>query len=165
MGVATTMFSETDWSENGRFACDLACLIKQSGQEVPKWLSEGITKYLAIAQNERSFLSNLFMVSLIKFCKLLLYLCTAIPFQIYYVLQNICCCIQVGFNIFKTVVKFGILFFIPFIATYIVLFGCDTKCKDFVLSTKYLYSRVLHTVSQQLFGENDVKQIPNDAYK
>ena len=51
--------------------CELANIIKQSGQEAPSWLSEGVIKYTSIANKERSFLSNLVIFSFKKLLKVL----------------------------------------------------------------------------------------------
>ena len=70
MGSITTILSEESWNESGKFICDLEVLIRDAGQEIPDWLSEGSKKYSSLLEKKRGLLSNLVITSVTKAWKL-----------------------------------------------------------------------------------------------
>ena len=66
MGIITTIFSESIWNDNGKFACELVNLMKELGQDVPEWLSMGVTEYSAYLDMERSLLPKVMILTMKK---------------------------------------------------------------------------------------------------
>ena len=151
MGIITTIFSDANWTENGKFACDLVQLVKQSGQEVPNWLSEGAMKYSSLVDNEGRFLSNLVIFALKKLWKVFRNLCKAISFIILRSLKFIRSTISLTFqsivdcNSTKNAVKLALWFlmtcgFLCFLVlvTYLMWFGCDAMLQN----SEFLYANL-----------------------
>ena len=67
MGNITTIFSEEDLEGCGKLVRDIEVLIKEAGQDVPDWLSEGSKSYSSKIENEKSVLSKLLTTSATRF--------------------------------------------------------------------------------------------------
>ena len=66
MGIITTIFSESIWNDNGKFACELVNLMKELGQDVPEWLAMGVTEYSAYVTMEKSLLPKVMILTMKK---------------------------------------------------------------------------------------------------
>ena len=67
MGNITTIFAEEDLEGCGKLVRDIEILIKEAGQDVPDWLSEGSKRYSSKIENEKSVLSKLLTTSATRF--------------------------------------------------------------------------------------------------
>ena len=67
MGNITTIFAEEDLEGCGKLVRDIEVLIKEAGQDVPDWLSEGSKRYSSKIENEKSVLSKLLTTSATRF--------------------------------------------------------------------------------------------------
>ena len=67
MGNITTIFSEEDLEGCGKLVRDIEVLIKEAGQDVPDWLSEGSKSYSSKIETEKCVLSKLLTTSATKF--------------------------------------------------------------------------------------------------
>jgi len=70
MGNITTIFTEEDLEGCGKLLMDIDVLIKEAGQDVPDWLSEGSKRYSSKIENEKSVLSKLLTTSATRFLNL-----------------------------------------------------------------------------------------------
>ena len=74
MGSVTTIFSEDDIDQCGKFICDVEVLMKEVGQDIPEWLSEVSLKYSSRLEKERGFFLNLMIICAAKICKVFQFL-------------------------------------------------------------------------------------------
>ena len=74
MGSVTTIFSDDDIDQCGKFICDVEVLMKEVGQDIPEWLSEVSLKYSSRLEKERGFFLNLMIFCAAKICKVFQFL-------------------------------------------------------------------------------------------
>ena len=126
MGIMLTIFSESDcWSEHGHFACDLANIIKQAQQHVPKWLDEGVPKYVTLMENQHGFVSRLLFWPLMKLCKWRL-TCLLHFFQNCVISQPISY-MKSAFDLSIKMLKVLIGFFLTLVIGYFFIFDNETQ--------------------------------------
>ena len=70
MGSITTIFSNDDVDEHGKFICDIEALMKEIEQEIPEWLTAISKKYSSTMKKERGILSRVMIISTKKLWKL-----------------------------------------------------------------------------------------------
>ena len=70
MGSITTIFSNDDVDEHGKFICDIEALMKEIEQEIPEWLSAISKKYSSTMKKERGILSRVMIISTKKLWKI-----------------------------------------------------------------------------------------------
>ena len=70
MGSITTIFSNDDVDEHGKFICDIEALMKEIEQEIPEWLTAISKKYSSTMKKERGVLTRVLIVSTKKLWKI-----------------------------------------------------------------------------------------------
>ena len=70
MGSITTIFSNDDVDEHGKFICDIEALMKEIEQEIPEWLTAISKKYSSTMKKERGILSRVMIISTKKLWKI-----------------------------------------------------------------------------------------------